>query len=114
MLLIRGHVGGTALTGTLYERGEDPPSFKGAPDEGAPYVWVCDAFYEVESGGQRQQLGDRDLRIAFESPMPRGFETKAQAIAAAKEHVRTQFARLGVVENSVEIEVVKQEPGVES
>ena len=114
MLLIRGHVGETALTGTLYERGEEPPSFKGAPDEGAPYVWVCDAFYEVESGGQLQRLGDRELRIAFESPMPRGFETKERAIEAAEEHVRTQFARLGVVEDSVEIEIVKQEPGLES
>ncbi|WP_255197232.1 DUF7113 family protein [Halorarius litoreus] len=113
MLLIRGNAGGTALTGTLYERGEEPPSFKGAPDEGAPYVWVCDAFYEVESGGQVQKLGDRELRVAFETPMPRGFETKQQAIEAAKEHVRTQFARLGVVEDSVAVEVVKEEPGIE-
>lgn len=114
MLLIRGHTGGTALTGTLYERGEEAPSFQGAPDEGAPYVWVCDEFYEVESGGQLQQIGDRELRIAFESPMPRGFETKDTAIAAAKEHLRTQFARIGVEEADVEVEVVKQEPGVES
>jgi hypothetical protein len=113
MLLIRGHAGGTALTGTLYERGEEPPSFKGAPDEGAPYVWVCDSFYEVESGGQMQRIGDRELRVAFETPMPRGFETREQAVAAAKEHLRTQFARVGVPEEAVEIEVIKQEPGVE-
>ncbi|WP_135304026.1 DUF7113 family protein [Haloarcula amylovorans] len=108
MLLVRGTAGGTGLTGTLYEPGEDPPSFKGAPDEGAPYVWVCDAFYEVESGGQAQTIGDRELRVAFESPMPRGFETREAAIEAAKEHVRTQFARLGVEEADVEVTVLQQ------
>ena len=113
MLLIRGHASGTALTGTLYERGEEPPSFKGAPDEGAPYVWVCDAFYEVESGGQLQTIGDREIRVAFESPMPRGFETREQAIEAAKAHLRTQFARVGVPESDVEIETIKRDPGVE-
>ena len=63
MLLIRGHGGGTALTGTLYERGETPPEFKGAPDEGAPYVWVCDEFYEVDSGGQVDQEGGVVQRV---------------------------------------------------
>jgi hypothetical protein len=113
MLLIRGHAGGTALTGTLYERGEEPPAFKGAPDEGAPYVWVCDAFYEVESGGQIQSIGGRELNVAFESPMPRGFDTRDEAVEAAEAHIRTQFARVGVPEEEVEIEVVKREPGVE-
>ncbi|MBV0925102.1 hypothetical protein KTS45_12935 [Halomicroarcula limicola] len=108
MLLVRGTAGGTGLTGTLYEPGEDPPSFKGAPDEGSPYVWVCDAFYEVESGGQAQTIGDRELRVAFESPMPRGFETREAAIEAAKEHVRTQFARLGVEAADVEVTVLQQ------
>ncbi|WP_435197109.1 DUF7113 family protein [Natronomonas sp. EA1] len=107
MLLIRGHAGGTALTGTLYERGEQPPTYKGAPDDGAPYVWVCDAFYEVESGGQLQKIDGREIRVAFESPMPRGFETAEQAIEAAKDHLRTQFARIGVDEESVEIEVIE-------
>jgi hypothetical protein len=107
MLLIRGHAGGTALTGTLYERGEDAPTFKGAPDDGSPYVWVCDAFYEVESGGQVQQLGDREVRVAFESPMPRGFEDRETAIEAAKAHLRTQFARVGIPEREVDIEVVR-------
>lgn len=111
MILVRGHAGGTALTGTLYERGEDPPSFRGAPDEQAPYVWVCDAFYEVESGGQSQQLGDRELKIAFESPMPRGFETRKEALASLESHVRTQFARLGVPERTVRVEVLPQQPG---
>ncbi|MES3516116.1 MAG: hypothetical protein PPP58_00465 [Natronomonas sp.] len=107
MLHIRGHAGGTALTGTLYERGEDPPRFSGAPDEGAPYVWLCDAFYEVDSGGQTQRVGDRELQVAFESPMPRGFETREAAVEAAREHIRTQFARLGVDSTAVEIEVIE-------
>jgi len=107
MLLIRGHGGGTALTGTLYERGERAPGFKGAPDEGAPYVWVCDAFYEVESGGQIQRIDGREVNVAFEAPAPRGFETKDQAITAAKEHIRTQFARVGVDAGDVDIEVIR-------
>ncbi|MFB6183396.1 MAG: hypothetical protein ABEI96_02470 [Haloarculaceae archaeon] len=110
MLLIRGEAEGTSLTGTLYERGERAPSFKGAPDEGAPYVWVCDAFYEVQSGGQLQQVGDEEIHVAFESPMPRGFETREAAIEAAKEHVYTQFARIGVDAAAVDIEVEKTEP----
>ena len=113
MLLIRGEAGGTTLTGTLYERGERAPRFKGAPDEDAPYVWVCDEFYEVESGGTTQEVNGRELRIAFESPMPRGFDTREQALAAAKDHVRTQFARIGVDGGDVEIEVQKEEPGAE-
>jgi hypothetical protein len=109
MLLIRGHAGGTALTGTRYERGETPPTYKGAPDEDAPYIWVCDAFYEVESGGQQTEVGGRELNVAFESPMPHGFETRDRAIEAAKEHVRTQFARVGLDSSDVDIEVVQPE-----
>ena len=105
MLRIRGSAGGTALTGTLYEPGEEPPTFRGAPDDDAPYVWVCDAFYEVESGGQLQQIGGETKRVAFESPMPRGFADRERAVEAAKSHVRTQFARLGVPEIDVEIAV---------
>jgi hypothetical protein len=106
MILVRGSAGGTALTGTIYERGEDPPTFRGSPDDEAPYVWVCDEFYEVDSGGSTQVLEDREIQIAFESPVPRGFDSRDRAIAAATEHVRTQFARIGVDE-SVEIEVVE-------
>ena len=106
MILVRGSAGGTALTGTIYERGEDPPTFRGSPDDDAPYVWVCDEFYEVDSGGSTQVLEDREIQIAFESPVPRGFDSRDRAIAAATEHVRTQFARIGVDE-SVEIEVVE-------
>jgi hypothetical protein len=110
MLLVRGHAGGTALTGTVYERGESAPTFRGAPDEDAPYVWVCDEFYEVESGGAVQRIDDREVQVAFESPMPRGFETREQALEAAREHVRTQFARVGVAPEAVEIEVIETEP----
>jgi len=109
MLLVRGRAAGTALTGTLYEPGERAPTFRGAPDGSAPYTWVCDGFYEVESGGQVQQVGDRELRIAFEEPLPRGFETRERALDAAKAHVRTQFARIGIEENQVEIEVLHAE-----
>ncbi|AQL43450.1 hypothetical protein BV210_12450 [Halorientalis sp. IM1011] len=107
MLLVRGSAGETDLTGTLYERGESPPSFKGAPDEDAPYVWVCDSFYEVESGGQETTIAGRTVNVAFESPMPHGFETRERAIEAAEEHVRTQFARVGVDPEDVDIEVTK-------
>ena len=103
MLLVRGRGGGTELTGTIYERGETPPTFKGSPDEGAPYVWICDEFYEVESGGSVQRVDGEEIRIAFESPMPRGFDTREDAIEAAKDHVETQFARIGVKDVSVEV-----------
>jgi hypothetical protein len=107
MLQIRGSAHGTELTGTVYEPGEEPPAFRGAPDDDAPYVWVCDAFYEVESGGQTQRLGDREVQVAFESPMPRGFETREAAVDAAKEHVRTQFVRVGVPRDAVTVEVAE-------
>ena len=45
MLRIRGSARGTDLTGTLYEPGEELPSYRGAPTTDAQYVWVCDAFY---------------------------------------------------------------------
>jgi hypothetical protein len=109
MLLVRGHGGGTALTGTVYERGETAPTFRGAPDEDAPYVWVCDEFYEVESGGATQTIDDREVQVAFESPMPRGFDTREQALEAAEEHIRTQFARVGVAPGDVRIEVIRPE-----
>ncbi len=113
MLLIRGSAAGTTLTGTLFERGERAPTFRGAPDEDAPYVWVCDEFYEVESGGSEMEIGERTVNVAFESPMPRGFDTREQAVDAAEEHVRTQFARIGLSPTDVEIEVEKAEPGAE-
>lgn len=113
MLLIQGSAGGTTLTGTLFERGERAPTFKGAPDEDAPYVWVCDEFYEVESGGSEMEVGGRTMHVAFESPMPRGFDTRKQGIDVAEEHVRTQFARIGIAPTDVVIEIEKAEPGAE-
>jgi hypothetical protein len=107
MLLVRGSAAGTDLTGTIYERGEEAPQFRGAPDEEAPYVWVCDEFYAVESGGTVQKVDGEAVNVAFESPMPRGFETKEQAVAAAEEHVRTQFARIGVDPADVEVTTTK-------
>ena len=109
MILVRGSGGGTNLTGTVFERGEEPPAYKGAPDEDAPYVWVCDSFYEVESGGSALLVDGEEIRVAFEEPMPRGFDTREQAVDAAKEHVRTQFARIGVDPNAVSIEVTKED-----
>jgi len=96
MLLIRGLAGGTGLTGTLYEPGETPPSYRGAPDVGAPYVWVCDEFYAVETGGQVVELDDDSVRVAFEQPAPRGYSERERALEAAREHIREQFARIGV------------------
>jgi hypothetical protein len=109
MLLVRGRAGGTALTGTIYEDGEDPPQFRGSPDDDAPYVWVCDEFYEVDSGGSSQVIDDREVNVAFETPVPRGFETREQALDAAKEHVRTQFVRLGIAREDVDIEILDGE-----
>ena len=109
MLLVRGEAGGTALTGTLYERGEEPPEFNGAPDEDAPYVWVCDEFYEVASGGMVQRVDGEEVNVAFEVPMPRGFDTREQALSGAREHVRTQFARIGVPEHEVAISVTRRD-----
>lgn len=108
MLLVRGWAGDSALTGTLYEPGEQPPSYRGSPDDSAPYVWVCDEFYEVDSGGSTQRIDGREIQVAFESPMPRGFESRERALEAAEEHLRTQFSRIGVDPESVEIEVLEE------
>ena len=111
MLLIRGAAGGTALTGTLYEPGERPPRFAGAPDEGAPYVWVCDEVYPVASGGAVQRVDGREVNIAFEPPLARGFDAREAAVAAAGEHLRTQFARLGLAGDDVEVSAERVDPG---
>ncbi|ELZ39895.1 DUF7113 family protein [Halorubrum tebenquichense] len=110
MILVRGSGGGTDLTGTVFERGEEPPAYKGAPNEDAPYVWVCDSFYEVESGGSPLVVDGEEIRVAFEEPMPRGFDTRDQAVEAARDHVRTQFARIGVDPADVEVEVSAADP----
>jgi len=108
--MVRGSAGGTTLTGTLYERGEDAPAFRGAPDGDAPYVWLCDEFYPVEDGGVVQHVDGRSVNVAFESPMPREFDTRDRAIAVASDHLRTQFARLGIPEGDVAIDVLPADP----
>jgi hypothetical protein len=113
MLFVTGRGGGTALTGTVFERGEEPPSYAGAPEEDAPYVWVCDAFYEVDSGGSALTVDGDEIRIAFEEPAPRGFESRDRAVAAAEEHVRTQFARIGLDPDEIEVEIEDADPGVD-
>ncbi len=110
MLLVEGSGGGTTLTGTIFERGEEPPSYKGAPDEDAPYVWICDSFYQVESGGSPVDVDGEEIRIAFESPMPRGFDDREQAITAAKDHIITQFQRIGVDADAVSLNLTKPDP----
>ncbi|XGI84055.1 hypothetical protein ACEU6E_02075 [Halorutilales archaeon Cl-col2-1] len=109
MFLVRGKAGGTELTGTIYKRSENPPSFKGAPETNSTYVWICDEFYEVETGGSVQVVDGDEKRIAFEPPVPRGFETLDGAIQGAREHIRTQFARIGVPKDEVETEVVRHD-----
>jgi len=96
MLLICGLAGGTGTTGTLYEPGETPPSYSGAPTVEASYVWVCDTFYRVESGGQELTTDQGTIRVAFERPTVRGFEQRERAVAAAKTHIHDQFSRIGV------------------
>ena len=109
MLLVRGWAGDSALTGTIFEEGESPPEYSGSPNTDASFVWVCDEFYEVESGGSTQTIDGRELQVAFESPMPRGFESREAALEAAREHLRTQFVRLGVDREAVEIEVLDED-----
>lgn len=106
MLLVRGRAGGSALTGTIYEPGEDVPSFRGSPETDAPYVWICDEFYEVSSGGSTQVINDQELQIAFDTPLPKGFDDRQLAIEAAKDHIRTQFVRIGVPADEVELSLL--------
>jgi hypothetical protein len=109
VILVRGEAHGTSLTGTVFEPEDEAPSYSGAPDVSAPYVWVCDSFYEVESGGTGLFIEGKEVRIAFESPSPRGFETEKKAVEAAEDHVRTQFARIGVDTDDVSLEIGRPE-----
>ncbi|ERG96071.1 hypothetical protein [Haloquadratum walsbyi] len=96
MLLITGLAGGTGTTGTLYEPGETAPSYMGAPRSEAPYTWICDTFYQVDSGGQQLDTDDGEIRVAFDRPTVQGFEQRDEAISAAKTHIHTQFSRIGI------------------
>jgi len=42
--------------------------------------------------------------------MTRGFDTREAALDAAREHVRTQFARIGVDADRVDVEVTAPDP----
>jgi hypothetical protein len=108
MILVRGLAAGTGLTGTVFEPHETPPRYAGAPEETAPYVWICDEFYEVLSGGASAVIDGETIQIAFESPLPRGFDTESAAIEAAIEHLQVQFARVGVSGADVEIEIERR------
>jgi hypothetical protein len=96
MLLVCGLVAGTGTTGTLYEPGETPPTYRGAPTATGPYTWVCDTFYRVESGGYQLTTDKGTIQVAFERPTIRGFEQQEQALTAAKSHIRDQFLRIGI------------------
>ena len=108
MIFVRGLAAGTGLTGTVFEPHETPPRYAGAPEDSAPYVWVCDEFYEVLSGGAAAVIGGETIQIAFESPLPRGFDTEPAALNAAVEHLQLQFARVGVPGDDVEIEIERR------
>jgi len=99
---IEAQYGGVALTGTLYEPGEDPPDYEGAPTPETPYVWVCDAIQPVPDGIV-QSIEGREVSVTFERPAPRGFEDRGAAIDAAYDHLRDQFARLGVDRDDVTV-----------
>jgi hypothetical protein len=96
VLLICGLAAGTGTTGTLYEPGETPPSYSGAPTTAAPYVWVCDTFYQVNSGGQQLETDNGSIQVAFDRPTVRGFERRERAVTTAKSHIRRQFNRIGI------------------
>jgi hypothetical protein len=108
MILVRGLAAGTGLTGTVFEPHETPPRYAGAPEETAPYVWICDEFYEVLSGGAAAVIDGETIQIAFEAPLPRGFDTESAAIEAAIEHLQVQFARVGVAGADVQIEIERR------
>ena len=108
MIFVRGLAAGTGLTGTVFEPHETPPRYAGAPEDSAPYVWVCDEFYEVLSGGAAAVIGGETIQIAFESPLPRGFDTEPAALNAAVEHLQLQFARVGVPSDDVEIQIERR------
>lgn len=107
MMLIRGWYEDTGLTGTLYEEGDDPPYYKESATVDAPYTWVCDSFYRVESGGRIQEIDGEEVSVAFERPRTRGYDDRDKAIEAAKEHIRTQFSRIGADPKVVSFEYVE-------
>lgn len=108
MILIRGWYKDTGLTGTLFEKGESPPSYSGSADTDSPYTWVCDSFYQVSSGGTIQEIDGQKVRVAFERPILKGYRSKEMATDEAKEHIKTQFTRIGVNSEEVEFEYIEE------
>lgn len=108
MILIRGWYKDTGLTGTLFEEDDEVPEYKGAADSNAPYTWVCDSFYRVESGGTVQNIDGEEIRLAFEKPTTKGYSTRDEAIKSAEEHIKTQFSRIGAEPDEVNFEYVEE------
>jgi len=106
VLQIEGRYADVALTGTLYEPGDDPPEYRGAPTPATDFVWVCDAITPVGAGGVVQEIDGREVRVTFQRPAPRGFEDRGRAIDAAHDHLVEQFARLGVDPDAVTVSVL--------
>lgn len=101
MILIKGDYNGTGLTGTVFEPNDTVPAYKGAPSVQSNYTWICDSFYEVDEGGTKQDIDGEEKSIVFERPIPKGFINKKQAIEGGKNHIRTQFQRIGASESDV-------------
>lgn len=104
MILIRGWYKDTGLTGTIFEPAEEAPNYEGSADVRAPYVWVCDSFYRVESGGSDQEIDGEKINVAFDPPVKKGFKSRESAIEGAREHIRNQFLRLGFSEKDIRFE----------
>lgn len=105
MILVKGWYKDTGVTGTVFEPNEEAPTYDGSPDVKAPYVWVCDSFYSVESGGSTQIIDDKEIQVAFDPPVKKGFESEEKAIEGAKKHIKNQFLRLGFSDEEVLFEV---------
>ena len=105
MIFVRGWYEDTGLTGTIFEPDENAPTYDGSPNVRSPYVWVCDSFYAVESGGTTQEVDNKEVQVAFDPPVKKGFQNKESAMEGAKNHIRNQFLRLGLKEKEVEFEI---------
>lgn len=113
MIHVRGVAGGTPLTGTIYEQdnpnGERPPQFSGSPPIEAPYVSLCDAVYKVTSGGVSQEIAGNTIQVAFEPPTKRGFNKETTAVTHVKDHIETQFIRIGLSEEDVTFDILSDQ-----
>lgn len=99
-MVLCGLTDATGTTGTLYEPGESPPSYDGAPMAGSPYAWVGKFFYRVPSGGHELDTDRGVIRVAFERPTARGSEDRERAVTAAKTHIGNNSAGSGSTSTS--------------